>query len=112
MLYGMGVLQTWIYFVGHPTDPVSVKWTLQLLAAYWIYSIFPRSLFNCDVFHLHHHACSFVPDILRAASTNSSPTFMHFTVAGMAQTVVSWAMEEEKERRVRRRWGNAVVIVV
>ncbi|KAJ7927218.1 hypothetical protein B0H13DRAFT_1861589 [Mycena leptocephala] len=28
MLYGMGVLQTWIYFVGRPTDVASVKWTV------------------------------------------------------------------------------------
>jgi len=28
MLYGMGVLQTWIYFAGRPTDVAYVKWTV------------------------------------------------------------------------------------
>ncbi|KAF8173890.1 hypothetical protein K438DRAFT_2023406 [Mycena galopus ATCC 62051] len=28
ILYGMGVLQTWIYFAGRPTDLKSVKWTV------------------------------------------------------------------------------------
>ncbi|KAJ7827211.1 hypothetical protein B0H13DRAFT_1917778 [Mycena leptocephala] len=53
--------------------------------------IFPRSLFNCDVFHLHHHACSFVPDILRAASTNLILAIVQI-LAGIAQTVVSYQL--------------------
>jgi hypothetical protein len=28
LLYGMGVLQTWIYFAARPTDMLSVKWTV------------------------------------------------------------------------------------
>ncbi|KAJ7672233.1 hypothetical protein DFH06DRAFT_1175703 [Mycena polygramma] len=28
ILYGMGLLQTWIYFAGRPTDAASVKWTV------------------------------------------------------------------------------------
>ncbi|KAJ6577855.1 hypothetical protein B0H19DRAFT_569882 [Mycena capillaripes] len=28
LLYGMGLLQTWIYFSGRPTDAGSVKWTV------------------------------------------------------------------------------------
>jgi hypothetical protein len=27
-LFGMGVLQTWIYFAGRPTDVASIKWTV------------------------------------------------------------------------------------
>jgi hypothetical protein len=30
LLYGMGVLQTWIYFAGRPTDVASVKWTVSI----------------------------------------------------------------------------------
>ncbi|KAJ6569978.1 hypothetical protein B0H10DRAFT_1964858 [Mycena sp. CBHHK59/15] len=43
MLYGMGVLQTWIYFVGHPTDPVSVKWTVLVVLCDLS---FPRSVYR------------------------------------------------------------------
>ncbi|KAF7335128.1 hypothetical protein MVEN_02263700 [Mycena venus] len=28
LLYGMGLLQAWLYFAGRPTDLVSVKWTV------------------------------------------------------------------------------------
>ncbi|KAJ6488172.1 hypothetical protein C8R47DRAFT_1215974 [Mycena vitilis] len=28
LLYGMGLLQTWVYFSGRPTDAASVKWTV------------------------------------------------------------------------------------
>lgn len=28
LLYGMGLLQTWLYFAGRPTDLASVKWTV------------------------------------------------------------------------------------
>ncbi|KAJ6483799.1 hypothetical protein C8R47DRAFT_1217491 [Mycena vitilis] len=28
LLYGMGLLQIWIYFAGRPTDAASVKWTV------------------------------------------------------------------------------------
>ncbi|KAJ7711128.1 hypothetical protein B0H14DRAFT_699537 [Mycena olivaceomarginata] len=33
LLYGMGVLQTWIYFAGRPTDVASVKWTVLVVLA-------------------------------------------------------------------------------
>ncbi|KAJ7239191.1 hypothetical protein B0H12DRAFT_82143 [Mycena haematopus] len=33
MLYGMGILQTWIYFSGRPADVASVKWTVVFVLA-------------------------------------------------------------------------------
>ncbi|KAJ7672275.1 hypothetical protein DFH06DRAFT_1175788 [Mycena polygramma] len=33
LLYGMGLLQTWIYFAGRPTDAASVKWTVLVVLA-------------------------------------------------------------------------------
>ncbi|KAJ7671483.1 hypothetical protein DFH06DRAFT_1320277 [Mycena polygramma] len=33
ILYGMGLLQTWIYFAGRPTDAASVKWTVLVVLA-------------------------------------------------------------------------------
>ncbi|KAJ7815979.1 hypothetical protein B0H14DRAFT_3878072 [Mycena olivaceomarginata] len=33
LLYGMGVLQTWIYFAARPTDMLSVKWTVLVVLA-------------------------------------------------------------------------------
>ncbi|KAJ7916278.1 hypothetical protein B0H13DRAFT_2450013 [Mycena leptocephala] len=32
-LFGMGVLQTWIYFAGRPTDVASIKWTVLVVLA-------------------------------------------------------------------------------
>ncbi|KAJ6617763.1 hypothetical protein B0H10DRAFT_1948097 [Mycena sp. CBHHK59/15] len=149
MLYGMGVLQTWIYFVGHPTDVVSVKWTdfgdnssrLFFRSSYFCFVerfgkiqidlICCNSLLLYFASRIHkltngrgkfslsaigiYTIVYFCADCFRSSSFFPLGQLILAIVqilAGIAQTVVSWAMEEEKGRRVRRRWGNAMVIVV
>ncbi|KAJ7839669.1 hypothetical protein B0H13DRAFT_1911122 [Mycena leptocephala] len=130
ILYGVGVLQTWIYFASLPADAASVKWTvlvvlcdmrylkysLQLLAA------LPHSLLHCNVSHpgaasnlqtnqrrkiqafrsrhINHYLTAWV------GCRADSYVFWFNSVAGIAQTVLSYEVRSFKLGKTKRSEGR------
>ncbi|KAJ6474060.1 hypothetical protein C8R47DRAFT_1221307 [Mycena vitilis] len=71
ILYGIGLLQTWIYFAGSPTDAASVKWTVLVVLALETIQVvfFFRSTYSRFVEHFGEIQIFLIwPDALQLAA--------------------------------------------